>query len=165
MALKYLFIGYSSNSFSTKIGKCLSFMACLMLFFSCAHPMQLKDAATFDDSTRVFNDTTQYRLRFIKTGYASWYGDEWNGRLTHSGDTFYTWKYTAASATIPMGSLLKVTNLRNGLFIYVKVNDTFPPWNRRSLDLSKSAAIKLDMIDEGVEKVKIELIEPVSRRE
>lgn len=126
--------------------------------------MTLKEACTFEDSTRVFNDTSQFRLLFIKEGYASWYGDEWNGRLTHSGDTFYSWKYTAASASVPMGTVLKVTNIRNGLFVYVKVNDTFPPWNRRSLDLSKGAARKLDMIEAGVEKVKIERIDPVDNK-
>jgi rare lipoprotein A len=123
--------------------------------------MKLKDAKNFADSLHVFADKSQYRTIFIKNGVASWYGDGWNGSPTSSGEIFDSKKYTAASATISMGTFLKLTNTRNHKIVFVKVNDTFPKWNLRDLDLSRSAAQKLGMIDEGIGHIKIERIEKI----
>jgi rare lipoprotein A (peptidoglycan hydrolase) len=136
----------------------------LILFMgSCRNHFIISEAKTLEDSVRVYNDTTQYKTIFLKNGRASWYGKEWNGLCTQCGDTFQTYKYTAASATIPIGTFLKITNLKNGKVIFVKVNDTFPKWNRRDLDISEGAAERIGMIDEGVGRVRIEIIKEVKR--
>jgi rare lipoprotein A len=127
-------------------------------FYSCRQKMTIHQAKNFSDSLAVFSDTSQYTAVLLKTGIASWYGDDWNGNLTHSGEKYNAGIYTAASATIPMGTLLKVTNTSNGLVVFVKVNDTFPAGNNRDIDLSKAAAQKIGMINEGVGKVRIEMI-------
>ncbi len=121
--------------------------------------LTIDEARNLKDSIRVYNDTSQYNTTFLKNGYASWYGSEWNGQCTQCGDTFYSYKYTAASATIPISTFLKITNLKNGKIVFVRVNDTFPRWNRRDLDLSQGAAQQIGMIDDGVAKVKIEIIQ------
>jgi rare lipoprotein A len=121
--------------------------------------MKIKDAKNLHDSIKVYSDKKQYRTIFLKNGVASWYGESWNGNTTSTGDIFDASKHTAASATIPTGSFLKITNLRNHKVAFVKVNDIFPRWNLRDLDLSKGAAQRIGMIDEGVAHIKIERIE------
>ncbi len=123
--------------------------------------MKIKEAKNLKDSIKVYSDEKQYRTIFMKKGVASWYGEGWNGNPTTSGDIFDASKHTAASATIKLGSFLKITNLRNHKIVFVKVNDTFPKWNLRDLDLSKSAARQIEMIEEGVAHIKIERIEKI----
>jgi rare lipoprotein A len=130
---------------------------------SCRRRMELKNAKNLQDSILAYSDSNKFNTRLLKIGHASWYGDEWNGQCTACGDTFYNYKFTAASSTIPIGTFLKITNIRNGKVVFVRVNDTFPSWNRRDLDLSEAAAKRLDMIEEGVGKVKIEIITEVKK--
>lgn len=132
---------------------------------SCRYHPKIKDAKNLQDSIRVYSDTTQYKTIFLKNGRASWYGPEWNGMCTQCGDTFQSHLYTAASATIPIGTFLKLTNLKNGKVVFVRVNDTFPKWNRRDLDISMGSAERIDMIEEGVGRVRIEIIRAVRKKE
>ncbi len=133
------------------------------LGMSCKRHLKINEAKTLADSIAVYADVTQYKTTFLKEGVASWYGADWNGRNTASGDIFNNQKFSAASATIPLGTFLKVTHLKNKKVVFVKVNDTFPTWNTRILDLSEGAARSIDMILEGVAKVKVEVVIPVKK--
>jgi rare lipoprotein A len=86
---------------------------------------------------------------------ASFYGDEFNGRPTSSGETFDMNAFTAAHKTLPFGTMLVVTNLDNGKKALVRVNDRGPFVEDRELDVSKGAAAALDMIASGTARVSI----------
>lgn len=90
------------------------------------------------------------------TGPASWYGPGFTGKKTASGDIFDDDKLTAAHKTLPFGSKAKVTNLSNGKWVKVEINDRGPFVGNRIIDLSQAAAHALGMIDRGVVQVKIE---------
>lgn len=90
------------------------------------------------------------------TGPASWYGPGFTGKKTASGDIFDDDKFTAAHKTLPFGSKAKVTNLSNGKWVKVEINDRGPFVGNRIIDLSQAAAHALGMIDHGVVQVKIE---------
>lgn len=90
-----------------------------------------------------------------ETGYASYYADKYNGRKTSSGEIFRQRKMTAAHRTLRFGTRVKVTNLENGKSVKVRVNDRGPFVAGRVIDLSKSAAKKIDLVRAGVAKVKI----------
>jgi len=94
---------------------------------------------------------------YIEYGQASYYSDEFQGRKTASGETYNKWDFTCAHKKLPFGTKLKVTNLKNGRSVAVRVNDRGPWIKGRIIDLSYAAAKKLDMIKDGVVKVKIEL--------
>jgi rare lipoprotein A len=88
--------------------------------------------------------------------YASWYGDEWQGRPTASGELFDMHDLTAAHPTLPFGTKLHVTNLRNGRSVTVRVNDRGPAVRGRGIDLSYAAARALGAVHRGVVPVRIE---------
>jgi rare lipoprotein A len=91
-------------------------------------------------------------------GTASFYHAKFEGRKTASGEVFQNSLYTAAHKTLPFGTLLKVTNLKNGKEVTVKVNDRLPKGSSRIIDLTKAAARDLDFLNAGLTKVKIEII-------
>ena len=92
------------------------------------------------------------------SGNASWYGPDFHGKLTSNGEVYDMMKMTAAHKTLPMNTLLKVTNKDNGLSTVVRVNDRGPFVATRIIDLSKAAAKKLDMIKNGTASISIEVI-------
>ena len=91
-------------------------------------------------------------------GYASFYGDEFEGRKTANGDYFSQDKLTAAHKTLGFGTKLLVKNLENGKTCVVTVNDRGPFVSGRIIDLSKAAAIELGMMKKGIVEVEIKLI-------
>ncbi|HEY1526865.1 MAG TPA: septal ring lytic transglycosylase RlpA family protein [Candidatus Angelobacter sp.] len=92
-------------------------------------------------------------------GAASWYGKQFHGKTTASGEDFDMFEFTAAHRKLPLGTFVKVTNLKNGRWIIVRVNDRGPYVGNRIMDLSYSAARMLNFRD-GVERVRIDLIQP-----
>jgi rare lipoprotein A len=97
-------------------------------------------------------------LRPVQTGYASWYGKTHQGRPTTSGETFDMHKLTAAHPALPMGTRLRVTNLKNGRSVTVRVNDRGPFIDGRIVDLSYAAARKIGAIADGVVPVRVQVI-------
>lgn len=93
---------------------------------------------------------------YNKTGKASWYGDDFHGRKTANGEIFDMHAMTAAHKTLPMPSLVKVTNLSNGKKIIVRVNDRGPYHGGRIIDLSRAAATALGYRGKGVTNVRVE---------
>src|SRR5262249_4458943 len=100
---------------------------------------------------------------FTQTGYASWYGKAHQGKKTSSGEPYDMNQLTAAHPTLPMGTRLLVTNLKNGRTVSVRVNDRGPVVDGRILDLSYAAARELGAVGEGVVPVRISVIGAQSR--
>ena len=91
-------------------------------------------------------------------GYACYYGKEYNGRQTASGETFKNSEMTAAHRTLPFGVKVKVTNLKNNKSVVVRINDRGPFDRDRIIDLSYAAAVALDMVKDGVVPVVVEVV-------
>lgn len=89
-------------------------------------------------------------------GIASWYGYHWEGRKTASGERFHALAETAASLTLPLGSWVRVTNLANGRSDVVEITDRGPYVRGRIVDLSLGTAMRLDMVERGLARVRIE---------
>ncbi|MEE4212140.1 MAG: septal ring lytic transglycosylase RlpA family protein [Parvularcula sp.] len=97
---------------------------------------------------------------YDKTGYASWYGPGFHGRLTANGELFDENRLTAAHPTLPLPSIVEVTNPRNGKRLQLRVNDRGPFANDRILDLSKEAARQLGTMEQGVAPVRVRYLGP-----
>lgn len=93
-------------------------------------------------------------------GIASWYGRRYHGKPTASGEVYDMFAMTAAHPTLPIPSYARVTNLKNGKSIVVRINDRGPFLANRVVDLSYTAAYKLDVITNGSAPVKVEAIIP-----
>jgi rare lipoprotein A len=93
--------------------------------------------------------------RITEKGKASFYADSFQGRQTANGEIFKQNKKTAAHKTLPFGTKVKVTNLKNGKTVTVRINDRGPFVAGRIIDLSKRAAKKIDMKNDGIAEVKI----------
>ena len=98
--------------------------------------------------------------KVVQTGNASWYGDAFHGRLTANGEIYDRDSFTAAHPTMPLPSYARVTNLRNGRSIVVRINDRGPFVANRLIDLSYTAAAKLDMLREGTTLVEVRTLVP-----
>ena len=89
---------------------------------------------------------------------ASYYAEKYHGRKTASGEVFNMYAMTCAHKTLPFGTVLRVTNLKNNKSVDVRVNDRGPFVKNREIDVSKAAAQQLDMIKTGTATVKIEIV-------
>lgn len=92
----------------------------------------------------------------LGTMKASWYGPGFHGRKTANGEKFDQMSYTAAHKSLRFGTLLKITNPKNGKSIVVRINDRGPYIEGRDLDLSKAAAHELGLMRRGVARLKVE---------
>lgn len=93
-------------------------------------------------------------------GTASWYGDYFQGRATASGEPYNMYDLTAAHPTLPLGSLVKVTNLHNGRAVVVRINDRGPVVPGRIIDLSYSTARVLQFQAQGLQRVRLDVVRP-----
>jgi rare lipoprotein A len=91
-------------------------------------------------------------------GQASFYSNKFNGRQTASGEIFSQKKMTCACNVLPIGSWIKVTNLRNGKSAIVKVNDRLHPSMKRVVDLTRAGAQKLGFVSAGLTRVRVDLL-------
>ncbi len=91
-------------------------------------------------------------------GIASWYGPNFHGKRTSSGEFYNMYDFTAAHKTLPMNTIVKVTNLKNGRTAIVRINDRGPFVEDRIIDLSYAAAKQLDMIKMGTAPVELEVL-------
>jgi rare lipoprotein A len=107
----------------------------------------------------------QAKPRPYQVGTASWYGEFFDGKPTASGEDYDMYDMTAAHPTLPMGSYVRVTNLRNGRAVVVKVNDRGPIVPGRIIDLSYGAAQVLQFEKRGVQKVRLDLVKPRTNRQ
>ena len=101
------------------------------------------------------NDSKPYQI-----GRASWYGKQFDGRTTASGEPYDMFQFTAAHRQLPLGTWVRVTNLRNGKWVMVRINDRGPVPESRIIDLSYGAAQILDLRARGVERVRLDIVTP-----
>ncbi len=136
--------------------RCLIIFLVLPFLFSCA----------------IFSKKSVDRRQEIKSypkegttqiGIASWYGVEEHGLPTATGERFSKDAFTAAHKSLPMGTIVRVTNLENGRDVIVKVNDRGPFVEGRMIDLSYAAAKSIAMIRKGTANVKVEIISAPGR--
>jgi rare lipoprotein A len=103
---------------------------------------------------------TNHHLRPYEVGTASWYGSYFDGRTTASGEPYNMYDLTAAHPTLPLGTWVRVTNLRNGRKVYVRINDRGPIVPGRIIDLSYGAAEALQFKHKGLQRVRLDLATP-----
>jgi rare lipoprotein A len=113
-------------------------------------------------TTIVAQDTslqkTNKQKAKVQYGIASFYSNKFNGRKTANGEIFSQQKLTAAHNTLPLGTWVRVTNLRNKKTVIVKINDRLNAKNKRLIDLTKLAAQKLGFVKSGLTRVKVEIL-------
>src|SRR5438309_3338757 len=111
-------------------------------------------------SVQVRQVAKQVKTKPYQVGTASWYGDTFQGKPTASGEPYEMYDMTAAHLKLPMGSYVKVTNLRNGRAVVVRVNDRGPIVPGRIIDLSYGAAQALQFKHRGLQRVRLDLVTP-----
>jgi rare lipoprotein A len=99
-------------------------------------------------------------VKKYQVGKASWYGRLFQHKQTASGEPYDMYQFTAAHRTLPLGSWVKVTNLKNDRTVIVRINDRGPVLKGRILDLSYGAARMLGFGDRGVEPVRLDVVQP-----
>lgn len=104
--------------------------------------------------------TPRVETGYDRTGYASWYGANFHGRLTANGEVFDQNAVTAAHPTLPLPSYVRVTNLGNNRSLIVRVNDRGPFVADRMIDLSRKSAEMLGYINKGVARVRVQYVGP-----
>lgn len=94
-----------------------------------------------------------------ETGKASFYHSKFEGHGTSSGEVFRQSKFTCAHKSLPFGTWIKVTCLKNNNVVYVRVNDRLPKSSKRCIDLTLTAATELDFVKNGLTQVNLEVVE------
>jgi rare lipoprotein A len=122
-------------------------------FYNSAEAAQLPKKVT-----AVTHSAKNKGITLVGEGKASYYSDEFHGRKTANGETFNMNKLTAAHPSLPFGTWVRVTNLRNGKDVVVRINDRGPFVKGRIIDLSVHAATELGIIQSGTVKVKLEAL-------
>ncbi|MEE9162932.1 MAG: septal ring lytic transglycosylase RlpA family protein [Candidatus Neomarinimicrobiota bacterium] len=95
----------------------------------------------------------------VLTGVASFYGPDFHGKLTANGEVYDMYGLTAAHRTLPLNTIIRVTNAANGKSLIVRINDRGPYIQGRMLDLSYGAALKLGFVSRGTTRVRVEVME------
>lgn len=116
----------------------------------------VEEPSVIDKLNDVASNTVR---RFSQTGVASWYGRQFHGRKTASGETFDMNALTAAHRSLPLNCYIRVTNKNNGKSVVVKVNDRGPFHGNRVVDLSYGAAKSLGITNAGTARVSIERVD------
>src|ERR1700732_2711097 len=98
------------------------------------------------------------RAKPYQIGTASWYGDYFQGKATASGEPYNMYDLTAAHPTLPLGSWVRVTNLRNGRAVVVRINDRGPVVPGRIIDLSYNTARVLHFDSKGLQRVRLDVV-------
>jgi len=125
----------------------------VVLAVAAALPAGLAQAAPNPSAPAEYGSSVQ-----LQEGVVSWYGIGFHDRPTASGELFDSAALTMAHPRLPFGTRVKVTNLRNGRSVVVRVNDRGPFVGRRIADLSQAAATELGMMRRGVARVRIEVL-------
>ena len=104
--------------------------------------------------------TNNSKPKAYQVGTASWYGEYFQGKQTASGELYDMRDFTAAHPSLPLGTFVRVTNLRNGKAVVVRVNDRGPVVDGRIIDVSYNAARALGFKEHGLQKVRLDLYQP-----
>jgi rare lipoprotein A (peptidoglycan hydrolase) len=114
------------------------------------HPVQTASATA--------KPTTARKAKPFQVGPASWYGKFFHGKQTASGEPYNMYEMTAAHPDLPLGTMVKVTNLHNDKAVIVRVNDRGPLIPGRIIDLSYGAAKELGFSQKGVQRVRLDIV-------
>jgi len=112
--------------------------------------------------TSAYSTKKPKKSQAYQVGTASWYGEQFQGKQTASGEPYDMRDFTAAHPSLPMGSFVKVTNLRDGHAVVVRINDRGPVVDGRIIDVSYNAAQALGFKQRGVQKVRLDLYKPAT---
>jgi len=107
---------------------------------------------------KVYVPKKTVSIGWSQKGIASWYGPNFHGKYTSNGEIYNMYAFTAAHKTLPMNTIVKVTNLNNGKSVIVRINDRGPFVKGRIIDLSYSAGKKIGLDKTGIAPVKLEVI-------
>ena len=163
LATSGLPVGGAESSWSRAAGLAAILLVLAALGSACA-PRSLvapPSPGAYGQSYQVFGRTYRTLVNadgYVEEGLASWYGDEFHGRLTSSGETYDMHALTAAHKTLPLNCWVKVSNLANGREVVVRVNDRGPFVDGRIVDLSLAAARALGMEEPGVVPCRVEAL-------
>lgn len=127
-------------------------LAAVLMLSACSTPAPV--APTIPEPIQTPAPTP--KLLFSQEGNASWYGNKHHGKKTANGERFDQNALTAAHRTLPFGSMVVVTNLRNQKSVTVRVNDRGPYSKKRILDVSRQAAEQLGMLKSGTAPIRLE---------
>lgn len=131
------------------------FILVSLVFFSCSSTTRYsRTNDSPDNDTRIKNPN----VLEVETGIASYYADEFDSKKTANGEIYDMNSLTAAHPTYPFNTLVKVTNLSNRKSVEVRINDRMPQFKGRILDLSLAAAKKIEMVNAGIQEVKVEVL-------
>ena len=119
-------------------------------------PVQAVRADTAD--VAALASAVERGVTLVQEGVVSWYGAAFHDRPTASGELFDSNAFTMAHPTLPFGTQVRVTNLRNGRSVVVRVNDRGPHVGQRIADLSKAAAAQLGFLSRGLVRARIEVL-------
>src|SRR5271167_3360896 len=108
--------------------------------------------------------TNSPKSKAYQVGTASWYGEQFQGKQTASGEPFDMRDFTAAHPSLPLGSFVKVTNLRNGKAVVVRINDRGPVVDGRIIDVSYNAARALGFKESGLQTVRLDVYPSTKRQ-
>jgi rare lipoprotein A len=125
-------------------------------------PPPVLEVQTGKHTTRKTNSPKSAALRAYQVGTASWYGVQFQGKPTASGEPFDMRDFTAAHPKLPLGTFVKVTNLKNGKSVMVRINDRGPVVDGRIIDVSYNAARALGFNDRGLQTVRLDLYRPTN---
>jgi len=143
------------KTFDFRIPKKLYFLLIMLaLFFLPNLQAQTKDEAKTEQS----EEPAVVKKPKVYYGTASFYADKFNGRETANGDIYNHNVPSAACNVLPLGTWIRVTNLKNNRSVIVRVNDRLHPRMRRIVDLNKGSAEKLGYVSKGLEEVKLEVL-------
>ena len=130
-----------------KLGAAVAAVAAVIMVFSCQRERVIEKPGRGGGDGAVY-----------QRGKAAWYGGRFHGRKTASGERFNKNKLTAAHRKLPFGTVVRVTNEKNGRSVEVRITDRGPYGGGRVIDLSEAAARKIGMISAGVARVRIEIV-------
>jgi rare lipoprotein A len=120
----------------------------------------VREIAAGNHTTRKTNPESAVTSKPYQVGIASWYGVQFQGKPTASGELFDMRDFTAAHPSLPLGTFVKVTNLKNSRAVVVRINDRGPVVDGRIIDVSYNAAQALGFNQRGLQKVRLEIYQP-----
>jgi len=137
----------------------LSLIAAGLLIASCTTAPRYRTAPSGKASSPSLSTKSYSHKQKTFIGISSYYGEDFHGKLTANGEVFDMYGLTAAHKTLPLNTIVRVTNLENNKSLILRINDRGPYVKGRILDCSYGAALKLGFVNKGTAKVKIEVIE------
>ena len=130
-----------------------------IIFTDCTNSPRYGNSVGTRKKSNPKNIKSAKRVPKVITGVSSFYGTDFHGKLTANGEVYDMYGLTAAHKTLPLNTIVRVTNLANNKSLILRINDRGPYIKGRILDCSYGAAKKLDFIIQGTTKVRIEIIE------